>query len=243
MGGSTKAALRVVAEQGFTAVQLDATLSGVRPRELGRTARRELAVYTKRLGLAITGLDFMIPNEHYRDPAHMERAADSAVAACGLAAELGRVPVSLNIPADSADPMIAESIASAADQVGVCLAIHDEAQHAGLVKWLDQQGASLLTAGLDPAALLLSRNDPIKVAQSMGGRLGVARLSDARRGEVDAGRVPVGRGDLDLLAYRVSVDIAPLRRGPVVLDLRGLADPVAAARIAQTAWDDTGVNL
>ena len=68
-----------------------------------------------------------------------------------------------------------------------------------------------------------------------GKRLAVARLSDVTGGAL---RCAVGEGELELAAYRVAVDLAPSRAGPVVLDLRGVEDPIKAARAAAAAWDN-----
>ena len=45
------------------------------------------------------------------------------------------------------------------------------------------------------------------------------------------------------MSYRVSTDLAPGRLGPVVLDLRGLPDPVPAAREARRAWESVAATL
>ena len=56
-------------------------------------------------------------------------------------------------------------------------------------------------------------------------------------------RCVVGSGELDLDAYRLSVDLAPGRTGPIVLDLRSLPTPLPAATRAAEAWDDAAVEL
>ena len=61
------------------------------------------------------------------------------------------------------------------------------------------------------------------------------RLSDTG---TDAVRCAVGRGDLDVDAYRVTLDLASGRTGPIVLDLRGLTDAMGDARQSKTAWED-----
>ena len=52
-----------------------------------------------------------------------------------------------------------------------------------------------------------------------------------------------GRGELDLTMYRVSLDLAANRAGPVVLDLRGLNNPLRAAAQARELWESAGVSL
>lgn len=225
-GKAPKQALALIAEQGFASVQLDATLPGLRPRELDTTARRDLIATAMRSGLTIAGIDFFIPAEHYSDPQHIDRAAQSAAAACSLAGDLGRVPVSLNLPVGSVDHSLAQSLIEQADAHGVTLAIHDEADSDGLKQWLTNHAPPHVGIGLDPAALLIRDRDPSTAAQTMSSHLRVARLSDASKNQADGGRQIVGSGSLDVVAYRVSVDLAPKRFGPVVLDLRGLASPL-----------------
>jgi len=235
--------LQHLAEAKFTAVQLDATLAGLRPRELDTSARRDLASTLARSGLTLCGLDFFIPTDHYTDPAHQERAVEAACAACALAGELGRVPVSLNLPIDEVDATVVDALLGAASGSGTTLMLHSEGDLAALQAWLKSHDPSVVMAGFDPSAMLATRADPVAAVQSLGAWLGSARLSDAARGQGGGDRVAVGSGDLDLLSYRVSVDLAPARRGPVVLDLRGLANPLTAAQAAQSAWDRAAMKL
>lgn len=242
-GKPPKPTLALIAEQGFTSVQLDATLPGLRPRELDTTARRDLIATAMRSGLTIAGIDFFIPAEHYSDPQYIDRAAQAAAAACSLAGDLGRVPVSLNLPIARADASLVQSVLEQADAYGVMLAIHDEGDIDGLKQWLTDDAPPHVGIGLDPAALLIRDRDPSAIAQTMSNHLRVARLSDASQGQADGGRQVVGAGSLDLMAYRVSVDLAPKRFGPVVLDLRGLASPLPAMQNAKTAWDQAAVTF
>lgn len=238
-----KQTFAVIAEQGFAAVQLDATLPGLRPRELDTTARRDVLSTARRAGLTLAGIDFFIPAEHYHDPQHVDRAVQAASAACELAGDLGRVPISLNLPIKKVDASLTQMIIDIADGHGVTLAIHDEANLTGLADWLKGHTAGHVGMGLDPAALLIRDHDPADAAQSQSSTLRVARLSDASTGQADGGRQVVGTGSLQLMAYRVSVDLAPNRLGPVVLDLRGLTSPLDAMRSAKAAWDNAAVQL
>lgn len=239
--GSPRRALQLIAECGFAAVQLDATLPGIRPRELDISARRDLAATAMRAGLMIAGIDFLIPAEHYSDPANSDRAADAANAACSLAADLGRCPVTLNLPTTEAEPALIHTLIQSADALGVPLVIASEGSEQAAA-WIAQHSGAQLALAIDPAASLITRRDPVQQAQTHAAVLGVARLSDAKRGQSDS-RTSVGHGDLDLLAYRVAVDLAKPRYGPVVLDLRGLPGAIDAAKAGKTAWDNAAVNL
>lgn len=236
IGGAPRPAIKKIAAAGFNALQLDATMPGLRPRELDTTARRDLKTTIARSGLTLAGIDFFIPPDHYSDPAHLDRAAQATQAACQLASDLGRVPLTLNLPDDQADASLRQELFATADALGVPLIICHTQPTDKRLDWLKQHQSAGLTAAIDPAALLMARIDPVKTAQALTDWIGVARLSDATRGQSDS-RAIVGRGDLDLLAYRVSVDLAGPKHGPVVLDLRSLTAPFAAASAAKTAWE------
>ncbi len=243
VGGGPRRAIQSVADAGFVAVQLDATMPGLRPRELDASARRDLGATVRRAGLSVAGVDFFIPQDHFRSAEHLDRAAEAAGAAIAFAADLGRVPVSMALPIDDVDEALIDTLLGAADGYGVRLAVHHEAGPQQLNEWLKPLDTSIIGGGIDPANLLAARHDPAGIAQSLGGKLAVARLSDARRGQGDGARSVAGQGDLDLTAYRVSVDLSPKRAGPVVLDLRALADPLNAAAQAAGAWDAAAMRM
>lgn len=259
VGGTVRAALERIARLGFENVQLDASLRGIRPRELDREGRRELFSAVRRRGLGVAGLELFIPRKHYLDPQHVDRAMSATIAAIELAADLGRVPLSLSLPVrkladDSAE--LAGTIVEAADGHGVPIAVHGEDQLDALQGWIDAVDLPALGAAVDPAPLMARGHDPAVIAQRLGRRLTVGRLSDLERGLSDeqheagegAGggetiRCTPGAGELDLMAYRVALDLATSRPGPVVLDLRGLTDPIQAALNARHAWDNAAVSF
>ena len=97
----------------------------------------------------------------------------------------------------------------------------------------------ILGLSMDPASLIASDIDPDIQVQQLGDYLTVGRLSDYRK---DTNlRCAVGQGSLDLMSYRLMLDMAKGRRGPVVLDLRGLEYPQQAAAQAIQAWDNASV--
>lgn len=243
LGTSPRQAMQQIAELGFDAIQLDATMQGLRPRELDGTARRDLVAILRRTGLRAGGLDFFIPADHYTDPEHVDRAVQSACAAITLAGDIGRVPVSLNIPPQGLEPRVIDELTTVAQGCGVWLAMHGSSDAAEFSGWLGEVDSDYIGAGMDPAALLAARYNPVESLEKLSARLFVARLSDARKGQADGSRCAAGQGDLDLSTYRVWIDIAPRRLGPVVLDLRQLSSPVAAAQSGQAAWQAAAVKL
>jgi sugar phosphate isomerase/epimerase len=243
LGGTVRSAVDRAASLGFEAVQLDATLQGIRPRELSQSGRRDLHALIRRRGAHPAGLDCFIPPAHYTSPDYGERALSATLQAIELAADLGRLPVSLTLPVQTLPTSVANAIVEAADGYSVPVAVHAEGELAALQRWLEAVDLPVLGAGLDPAAALHHELDPARAAQQLGDRLCIARLSDVHRGAGGSGRCAPGQGQLDLTSYRVSVDLAERRRGPVVLELRGLASPLTAAEQAGQAWANASFEV
>ncbi len=229
--GSPRAALVWARQQGFAWVQLDATQGGIRPRELGGSARRDLAATASRSGVRISGLDLWIPPEHFLDSETMDRAVSAVVDAAGLLGELVHLgaspmgsPVSILLPEGVASSVVA-AIGAAADRAGVLIADHAVEPATGV--------------GVDPALHLLAGRDPAQSVAGKGSGLAIgsglvaARLSDANA----MGRCAVGSGKLDVLSYAVALSTAEWR-STVTVDVRGLPDTRAGVARAVDAWRD-----
>jgi sugar phosphate isomerase/epimerase len=216
-----RAAVQWAAALGYRAVQLDASAPGIRPRELDRSGRRDLAALLRRLELSFSGLDLWIPPAHFADPAQADRALAATSAALELAADLSRLVagdgsrVSVTLP-EKATPALVESIASAADRVGARIADHQWPLRSG--------GDGPLGIGIDAATLLAAGADPAAEVSRLPGIPASARFSDFAPG----GRVAVGEGRLDVLAYRVALATKGYMRSMVV-DLRGVRNQETAA--------------
>lgn len=231
--GDVAAAMAWAAANGIRGVQLSATHPQTRPRELGVSARRDLRATLSRHELQASGIDLWIPPAHYGDPAHADRAVDAVRAACALASDLGRMPVSLELPppAMAADgtPVPAESIAAiaaAADRSGVTIA---DASGALGCPWPP------IGICMDPAAVLANGEDPVSAAAKAGRRLAAARLVDLLRSGM---RGPPGGKDgarLDLLGYRVALEAAGFGGLPVI-DARQWQDPHGGVLACMHAW-------
>jgi sugar phosphate isomerase/epimerase len=239
--GTVRSGAAGIAALGFRAVQLDGTLAGIRPRELSPRARKDLVALFNRASLSIAGIDLFIPSSHFTDDAQVDRAMAALTAGIELAADLDRVPVSFALDVGDVNDDVTSAIIDAADGHGVPLAMHDEQDIAALKSWLEKIDQRAIGAGLDPAAVLARKGKPVHAAMTLGKTLTVARLCDQSVG--DAVRCPVGRGGLEVSGYRVALDLAAGRRGPVVLDVRGLTDPAAAATSAAKAWNDAAVVM
>jgi len=235
-GMNLRTAVRSLAAAGFTSVQLDAALSGIRPRELNRRARKDLLAMVHREGVSLAGLDLPIPPDHFNDPVHVDRAVTAVTGAIELAADLGRLPLSITLPTAQLDDDILSALAQCADAHDVALSVHDEADVPALQSWIEQVDLPCVGAAIDPAIALAQKIDPAAWVLQLGRHLRVARLSDWSLPD----RQIVGQGDLRVSEYRIAMDLAASRRGPVVLDLRGMANPLDAARRSAKAWEDAG---
>ena len=96
--GTVRMALERLSAAGFQSVQLDATMAGLRPRDLDIRARKDLLGLLGRRSLTLAGVDLFIPRRHFMEPENLDRALSAALAGIELAADLGRVPVSLSLP-------------------------------------------------------------------------------------------------------------------------------------------------
>lgn len=242
LGGTVRRAVDRMAEAGFSAVQLDATLKGIRPRELDRSGRRDLHALVRRRGASPAGLDCFIPRSHYTSTEHGERALAATLEAIELAGDLGRLVVSLSLPIETLPTDAARAIVDAADRHDVRLAVHAPQEQHALMQWIDAVDLPALGAGLDPASALARGEDPCQIAQQLANRLTVARLSDLQADNGEGTRCAVGSGQLDVPAYRVSVDLAERRAGPVVLELRHLTAPLAAMKQGAVRWENAAFS-
>jgi len=238
--GTVRGAVTTLAKLEFHAVQLDATLAGIRPRDLSQRARQDLVALFSRHDMQIAGLDFFLPSQHFIESENIDRAMNAALAVIELAADLGRVPVSMALPVGQVKDDVKNALVDAADGRSIRLAIHAEGELDALAAWLDATDQYALGAGIDPAALLARGEKAVRTTQRFAKRLAVARLSDLTSSAL---RCPIGEGELDIEAYRITLDLASGRSGPVVLDLRGLEGPVAAAVTAKKAWDGAAFSV
>lgn len=236
-----------IAKSGVRGVQIDATAAGIRPRELDRSARRDLAALLRRSELACSGVDVFIPPEHLCYGATVDRAVSTVLGAIELAADLAvlatgavvtrmsgvRACVSLTLP--SGEKGALPGVVSARDAVtrhaesrGVLIADHawpiDEA--------VEDPG---LGVGLDPAVALIAGADPALLAAKLGARVADARMSDVRQGPGGVRSMPgASGGRLDVVSYLVALATTGFSR-PVVLNASGLQDPARAIALARAA--------
>lgn len=228
--GAVRAHLAQVARTGVRTVQLDAAMPTVRPRELDRSARRDLAALLRREELGLSGADLWIPADHFTTPAHQDRAVHACAQAMALLADLASLnahpPGVLAIRLDTQTPTeVLDALAAAGDTTGVRLAD---------CAWPPADPAdrpALIGVGLDPAALLAAGADPVEAVGPLVAQLVSARLSDL----ADGLRVEPGTGQLDLDAFRAALSIAQ-NTSHVVLDLRQVDDQPGALTRMLSRW-------
>lgn len=234
--GNPQRAFAVIRALGARGAQLSATQPGMRPRELGASARRDLVATLARNELTASGVDVWIPPAHFVDPARADRAIDAVVAACEFAGELGRVPVTLELPVAADDDSACRArraeavaaVAAAADRHGVRIA---DAGGGADAPW-PPVGASIDTAGS-----LARGSDPASDLARSGVRGVSVRISDLSRTGM---RMPPGDpgGRLDLLALRVAIELAGTGGLPVI-DARQWVEPMDGVGRALAAWGST----
>ncbi len=216
--------LEWLAGVGSRWVVLDGSAPGVRARELGRSARRDLAAMMRRNGLSCAGVDLWIPARHFVEKAHVDRAVGALAEASELASDLaaltdGRAVVCCALTREGEADEVVRTIGEHA------LERHAVIADCGWPARSDAGDRAGLAVGIDPATVLLGGEDPGGAVSRLGSAVVCARLSDAD----GSGRTPVGRGRLDRLGYEVSVMTAGVPM-PVIVDVRGVRDGVRVVK-------------
>ncbi|MCC5830294.1 MAG: TIM barrel protein [Phycisphaeraceae bacterium] len=239
LSGDIRGCLDRLERLGYRAVQIDATFPATRPRELSKQARRDLAGFCRRREIEIAGLDAFIPVKHFLNKAYVDQAMAATLAALEMAADLGHLPVSLGLPAPllEQDGGLVGELINQADRTGARLAIHLEEQPDLLASFLERCDHPGIGAGFSPAHALAAGNDPMVAMGRLGRHVLVGRLCDLSTSVAGSGvRCTLGEGDLDVATYRLGLDMAEQRIGPVILDLDGLSDPWRGAEVAPKVW-------
>lgn len=216
--GGGLVAFDAAAALGLAGVQLDAADPSMRPRELGESARRDVAAALRRRGLACSGVDCLVPAERFQDPARVERALEAVHGALELAEALGRVAVCVQLPEAHTDSTL--HLQAEACRRGVPLADITVRAPTGSVC-------------VDPAAWLAASIDVASEVASLGPRVAAARVVDLLRSGLRGPIGEPGAARLDAMAYRLALEVAGFQGLPVI-DARQWADaPSQVARCAE----------
>lgn len=231
-GAGTPEAARWVRDRRIRGVALDAARPDCRARDLGRSARRDLAAMLRRTELELTGIDLFIPPAHYADPARAERAIETVQQTATMVAELARLVggrsrplVSVTLPAEL-PASVRAALAVHAERFGSTIADHTPRAEAA---------PPGLTLGVDPAACFMAGEDPAAAAT----RAGVSAL---RLTNLDAtGRCAANAdgGRLDATGYAAAAVTTGLRW--IVADTRGVPEPGRAVSAAVATWREAAM--
>lgn len=228
---SPKELIALASARACSGIQLDAAAPGLRPRELDRSARRDLAATIRRDELTLTGLDLFIPAAHFTDPAHQDRAVAGVRGAVELAGELratlGGPPhaaiVCLTMPVSVPGTLLSE-LAAHAERHGVTIADH---------AWPPRvHTLPSLRPGVDPASIILAGARPVESLLSLPAGPASARVNDL----ASTGRIAPGSGSFDVREYIAALAAIGFSGLPVI-DLRGLENPLAALQRLQSLID------
>ncbi len=248
-----RGALAWTSSLGYRGVQLNAADPETRPRELGPSARRDLAATLARLELVASGIDLFIPPAHFLEPATQSRAIDAVLGAIGLAADLSRAPVTAPLPEDLPTAIL-YAIGAEAERVGVSVLV--AASGAKSARSADSGAA---TSGkdhglpplpmppfgfsLDCAAVLAADGSPEGEIARLGSALGAVRVVDLLRSGLRGPILEPRESRLDALAVRMACELAPAARDgrPIaIVDARQWIDPRAGIERTITRWRALG---
>jgi len=238
-GAALRDAIAWMAGLGLRGVQFSAAFAATRPRDLDRSARRDLAATIARHELLCSGIDLFIPPAHFTDPALVTRAVDAVLGAIGLASDLGRVPLTAPIPTEGAVEARAAAAESAL-RLGVPLlepvtAVSD----AGAAP-----PAPPFLASVDTAAVLAAGGDPVSAVASLGRSLGGVRVVDLLRSGLRGPILERGESRLDAGALRMALELAEPLAGTAggagrilaVLDARQWTNPREGVAASVARW-------
>lgn len=221
---------------GEPRIHLDAMMAGLRPRELDRSARRDLASILKRAGVRATGIDLYLPPAHLAEESHVDRAVGAITSAIELISELDSLGameskvLCLSLPPKPLANAL-QAIANSAFERSVTVADFSQPSFpdvpASIARGVDC--AQVVAAGQDPAALIAKGAAALRLCDWDGTK-----------------RVPVGKGRLDVRSVVASASIAAAT-SPIVIDLRGLDRPSGQAwevwaRAAIEVWRGAGMT-
>ncbi len=227
--------LATAARCGGRCIQLSVTMPQTRARSLSRSERFGVEDAVRAKGLQVTGIDALLPPEHLNDPARADHAAQALMAAVEWAELLGRLTVTVWLPApDGAGPTggaVRAAVISEAQRRGVTLAV--------LGGGHDHDGPAAIA--IDPPMLLAAGDSVDGACARAGARLAGLRLVDLQRTGHRGPVMEPGMSRLDALALAATLATIGFRAHPVV-DARGWADPAAGMQATLERWCERSVD-
>lgn len=234
-------ALAWISSIGYRGAQLNAADQATRPRDLGPSARRDLAATLARQELCCAGIDLFVPAAHFLDPMQQSRAVDAVLAAIGLAADLERAPVTAPLPDEIASGVRA-AIAAEAERLGVAVLVAAPQPGASAASTAPPT-APPFRAFLDCAAVLAAQGSPEGEIARLGSALGAVRVVDLLRSGLRGPILEPRESRLNALAVRMACEIAPAARDgrPIaIVDARQWTDPRGGIERSIARWRALG---
>lgn len=198
---------------GFKAVDISAVRGPVSPDELSQTGKRHFRKHLDDLGLRLSSLRGPAGGRGYHDPEESDGRLAAMRKVISLASDM-RVPVVSTILGtvgpeldDLQQSRLREALevmATDSDRLGVTVAIESAGIEQSVLRdLLASVNCPTLVACCDTGALLMQGDDPHRVGEFLGGRIGLVRARDAIAGSPGAvgHEVAMGSGQLNPAAF------------------------------------------
>ncbi|RJP39705.1 MAG: sugar phosphate isomerase/epimerase [Phycisphaerales bacterium] len=220
------------AELGFRAVEVATVAGELAPANLTHSARRHLSRFVRALGLDFTALVGDMPARlRLTDPATNAEVVDRLRDVLILARDL-RVPIVTTSVSALTHPGTGEpsshaidalrQIADDADRTGTIFALRPAGDSAErLARLLDDLNCPAVRICLDPAAMVMSGQDPGAVLTSAADQVVLSHLRDGTAGSSEhaGAETALGEGEVDLLGHLMLLDVGEYH-GPHILRRR-----------------------
>ncbi len=208
------------AELGFRAVEVGLAYPELAPRELSESTARHFVRFVRNLGLDFAALTADFPGLRLTDAARVEERVDRTRAVLDAAAMM-RVPIVTAAVSALTHPQSGEpsahavealrQIAADAARRGVVFALRpsaDTTEH--LARIIQAINSASVRICLDPAALLMSGNDPSRVLSALPQEIVLSHARDATAGgrERSGTETALGEGDVDWLGHLMLLEAA-----------------------------------
>lgn len=215
-----KDAVPKAAELGFRAVEMGLAYPELAPRELSESTARHFMRFVRNQGLSLAALTADFPGLRLTDPARVEERVDRTRAVLDAAAMM-RVPIVTAAVSALTHPQSGEPSAHAVDALrqiaadagrrGVVFALRpttDTAEH--IARIIQTINSASVRICLDPAALLMSGNDPSSLLSALPQEIVLSHARDATAGgqERSGTETALGEGDVDWLGHLMLLDAA-----------------------------------